>query len=451
MHSSQLRRRPISQALTCGPLLVLAVLACGCQGPLQLPGLGENGFSNQELPPHLSAKHRRAPQREAEGAAVDATDQTDETNHVDAANTSAEPKLASAGEAAPERDQRKPLTRRIHPALSKSRSPAPSTPNAPAQPAEDEEGVSLSFSDLTSTEEAPRAPLADATGAGRTPDPVASASHQTLVPPTPASQPAAEPAPREPTAGELATETPASVKASENTTAEVRALAEQLRQKLQAAEATAHSSDNRIDLAHKQRLVSLILEDLEAAQQPIEELNPAAQDYIASTLQSLHEATDKSGNPIDNRRFTRALESHREAASSLARLANLELRNAAFCTEVESFGLVTRFANYQFQAAQQVLLYCEIENFVSRRSADGFETKLQGNYEIIDSRGRPVVDQLLPEDTDVCGNQRHDFYIAYRLNMPRNIKPGKYELNLVVEDMHGQKIGQTKIEFEIVP
>lgn len=213
--------------------------------------------------------------------------------------------------------------------------------------------------------------------------------------------------------------------------------------------ANADSNQARIDIEKKKRLISVVLDDLGAAQTPIEGLRPEAQEYIRQTLQGLYDATSEGGHPSVTRKLTQALESHRRAMVELTSVANLKVDNLAFCTEVDSFGVIKEFENYQFQPVQEVLLYCELQNFASREMAGGYETCLQGSYEIIDTEGRQIFEQPLPKDTDKCASRRRDFYIAYRLYMPEEIKPGAYQLRLYIEDLHGRKFGQSEVDFRI--
>jgi hypothetical protein len=127
----------------------------------------------------------------------------------------------------------------------------------------------------------------------------------------------------------------------------------------------------------------------------------------------------------------------------------LEIKNANFCTDVHSYGVISKFASANFQPNQELLLYCELDNFSAEPVKDGFETQLQGSYEIVDASGRRVADMLLPEDADVCRNQRRDYFIAYRIYMPQKIEPGRYQLRLTIEDMKGRKFGQTALDFQI--
>jgi hypothetical protein len=212
----------------------------------------------------------------------------------------------------------------------------------------------------------------------------------------------------------------------------------------------APSPDQKLALAVNQRLLSLAAGDLEAAMAPIEDLQPHEQEFFQHELQGLHATTDSKGNPVLNRRWTLALQSHRKAQMHLAAVSNLEVQNATFCTEVDDFGIITKIPQYHFRPDQELLLYCELDNFVSEPVKDGFETQLQGSYEIVDNNGRRVADQLLPMDAHVCRNQRRDYFIAYHIYMPKDAKPGRYTLKLTIEDMKGRKFGQSAIDFQIV-
>ena len=230
---------------------------------------------------------------------------------------------------------------------------------------------------------------------------------------------------------------------------EMEDLGDALLRKLKQESRIGDHPQSQIELATKQRLVHWIMDDMDAVAAPIDGLPPAAQAYMQATFQGLHEATDADGSPAESRRMSRALLNHRKAEEQLAALANLEILNLSFCTEVDSFGVVTRFPKYEFSPEQEVLLYCELENFVSKPVRGGYETRLQGSYEIVDSAGHKIADQALPEDSDVCANRRRDFYIAYHLFMPQRIEPGQYQLRLVIEDMQGNKYGQSQVDFRI--
>ncbi len=227
---------------------------------------------------------------------------------------------------------------------------------------------------------------------------------------------------------------------------------EHIQQALQQLEqeSAAVSPEEQVHRGMVDRLLQLSLGDINAASEPIDGLQSPGQDFIRHSLKSLYEVGNPAGNPVEIKRYTLAMLSQREALNQLAAVSNLEVQNATFCTEVDGFGVVTKFPQYNFKADQELLLYCELDNFVSTHiEGKGYETQLQGSYEIVDSNGRRVADQLLPLDSHLCRNHRRDYFIAYRIYMPPKIEPGKYQLKLTVEDLKGRKFGQTSMDFRI--
>lgn len=155
-------------------------------------------------------------------------------------------------------------------------------------------------------------------------------------------------------------------------------------------------------------------------------------------------------------RGAKVLQSLREATGELAAASKLELRNLVFCERVDHFGWYTEFPRKEFQPKQQVILYAEIENFTAEHKGPaGYETELQGSYEILDSSGQIIASRQLQLDKEVCRNYRRDYFLAYRVYMPDNIVPGRYRLELTVEDLkargkyQGRKLGEAMIEFTI--
>jgi hypothetical protein len=155
-------------------------------------------------------------------------------------------------------------------------------------------------------------------------------------------------------------------------------------------------------------------------------------------------------------RTAKVLQSLREATTELAAGSKLELRKLAFCERVESFGGYTEFPRNEFQPKQQVILYAEVDNFTAeRKSPTAYETELHGSYQILDASGQIVADKQLLPDKETCRNYRRDYFLAYRIYMPDTISPGRYRLELSIEDLKarskypGRKFGEGMIEFTI--
>ena len=155
-------------------------------------------------------------------------------------------------------------------------------------------------------------------------------------------------------------------------------------------------------------------------------------------------------------RSAKVLRSLRDATSDLAAASKLEVRNLVFCERVDHFGWYSEFPRKEFQPKQQVILYAEVDNFAAEQKGPaGYETELQGSYEILDSSGQIVASRQLQLDKEICRNYRRDYFLAYRIYMPDNLPPGRYRLELTVEDLkargkyQGRKLGDGMIEFAI--
>jgi len=197
------------------------------------------------------------------------------------------------------------------------------------------------------------------------------------------------------------------------------------------------------------RMLYLSQRRLNDATREIDVLSDQEQDYFRHQMQALYEASNPDAMPVRSRHWSLVMNSQREATNLLAAISNLEVKSAAFCTKVEGYGVVSKFPKYHFNADQELLLYCEIENVAATKVKEGFESQLQGSYEIIDSQGRKVADQLLPVEAEICQNHRRDYFIVYKIFMPQQIAPGNYQLRLTVEDTKARKFGQSHLDFQI--
>lgn len=176
---------------------------------------------------------------------------------------------------------------------------------------------------------------------------------------------------------------------------------------------------------------------------------PALQDFWRNELYGLSVWLDVGRNPDPLRRAGEAKEHLSAAVAGLAQVAPLALKNLAFATEVQSFGVLKPFTKCEFSPNQVVLLYAEVENFVSEEDKAGFHTSLEGSYRIFDNRSQQVAEQQLGKTEDLCRNRRHDFFLCYYLHIPKRIYDGKHTLQLTVIDQRSKKVTQSQIEFTV--
>ena len=216
-------------------------------------------------------------------------------------------------------------------------------------------------------------------------------------------------------------------------------------------------TDNETEAERHRRVVMarhlLVLSgDPDRAVEKIDGLSNEEEEFLRHQLLGLWTIIDPNGHPVPSRRLSSALPEIRKATGFLAAASDtLEIRGTEFCTEIEAYGEVTPFASRRFVPGQEVILYCEVENFKAAALENGFETRLQGSYDLIDADGRRVSSQTLPEDRQVSKNWLRDYFVAYQMYLPDAIDPGRYQLRLTMEDLHGRKYGQSTLDFEIKP
>jgi hypothetical protein len=202
-------------------------------------------------------------------------------------------------------------------------------------------------------------------------------------------------------------------------------------------------------LAHARlRLLYLVTGRRNDAVAAIDGLPTNEKDFWSKELFALGTLFDES-QPDHTRRAALASEHFREAADRLGELGGLVVKNAHFCTEVKGYGTFTAFPKDEFRLGQEVLLYCEVENFHSKPTDRGYHTALKGRYQIFDHAGNVVAEKDLSLKEEHCQNKRRDFFIPYFVWMPKQIPPGTYQLKLTIEDVHAQQMADTLIEFAI--
>jgi hypothetical protein len=136
-------------------------------------------------------------------------------------------------------------------------------------------------------------------------------------------------------------------------------------------------------------------------------------------------------------------------APAMGDCPRLVVRNLAFCSEVLSYGRTRQFDKYEFSPDQETLLYAEVENFAAEPTPAGFRTSLRSDCRIIDRRGTQVVERHFAPTEDYCQSPRRDFFIVYRVRLPKDIAPGRYTLRLAIEDLQCRKVGEASIDFAV--
>jgi hypothetical protein len=197
------------------------------------------------------------------------------------------------------------------------------------------------------------------------------------------------------------------------------------------------------------RVLRLLSGDTEKALEPIPHISPAEQDYWSRQIFALATYLDHHSQPNDKRRAAASVAHLDEAVSHLRELGSLALRNLSFCKNVYGYGAIETYEVDTFTPGQQVSLYVEVENYHSTSSEKGFCTSLGATYELLDDKGKRVSGGEFPDVEDCCRSRRRDFHIQFGLNLPENLAPGRYRVELVVKDRQSDKLGHATAPFEI--
>lgn len=197
------------------------------------------------------------------------------------------------------------------------------------------------------------------------------------------------------------------------------------------------------------RMLYLIANRRDDAVRVIASLEPEMQEFWSKQFFGL--ATLLNSDLISDR-SNRLIESKRNLDEALRRLgesAPLFVRNLAFITNVDSYGVYTPFDDYEFSTGDPVLLYAEVENYRCKETARGYHTALRSTYEIFDSSRQKVAEHEFSTNEEYCKNPRRDFFTVCEFKIPENLEPGKFVLRLTVADLNGDKAGESSITFHI--
>jgi hypothetical protein len=229
-----------------------------------------------------------------------------------------------------------------------------------------------------------------------------------------------------------------------------------LEQEIRQRRSDSTTDDELPRLEQQLRLIYLAAGRFDEAVSAVESLDASQRDAYKDLMFGLGVWISPDESRRSALRSAKVLHSLREATGQLAATSKLEVRNLVFCERVDHFGWYSEFPKKEFQPKQQVILYAEVENFsAEQKGSAGYETELQGSYEILDSSGQIVASRQLQLDKEVCRNYRRDYFLAYRIYMPDDISAGRYRLELTVEDLkargkyQGRKLGDGVIEFTI--
>jgi hypothetical protein len=132
--------------------------------------------------------------------------------------------------------------------------------------------------------------------------------------------------------------------------------------------------------------------------------------------------------------------------------ASLGIGKLRLCRKVHGFGSFEALGESEIKAGQRFLVYCEMTGMRCEARNDSYVSRLSSKIEVTSARDGTIqwARELGPAE-DVCGSRRHDFYVNYRVDLPKNLAPGAYRLRLTQTDLIAKKSTSAELPFEINP
>jgi hypothetical protein len=209
-----------------------------------------------------------------------------------------------------------------------------------------------------------------------------------------------------------------------------------------------------------------------AAIAAIESLRPGAMtdlDTSASKLASSLSSEDRA-TLLDAR--DRLAGRHAEANEELGKLLkavspppSLTIARATLCTRVTGFGAYSPYPSTVFRAGQPIraIIYVELDHFATRPARDGDQiyadapidqqvsVELSQSVSLFQDPGGLLAWHMPAQPiTDTGRSRRRDFYLIQRVELPRTLSIGKYNIKVQVKDLVAGAEAEAVIPITVV-
>lgn len=148
----------------------------------------------------------------------------------------------------------------------------------------------------------------------------------------------------------------------------------------------------------------------------------------------------------------RMLELLDQVRDKVAQRADFVISRMKLCDKVTSFGNYheLNLSKLETGEAQKVYVYCELENFQSKRDIEGrYLSDIFITITLYDSRYTAKCQKAVPVNDTPSYSRRQDFFLIGDLSIPK-LSPGQYFLRVEVEDkIAGKRAKPKEIVFEV--
>ncbi len=179
-------------------------------------------------------------------------------------------------------------------------------------------------------------------------------------------------------------------------------------------------------------------------------------DEERATAEKFHAAFVRIGRDLQDAKDDAALVSAVEQLlAALKPAPMLALPRVEFCTRVQAFGQIDPIDNRRFLAATspRVIVYSELENFVSAMADAKWTTRLATKISILTERDGVEVWRRSPEWTaviDASDVKRNDFFVGEIVTLSPHLSVGSYVLKMTIRDEATATVAEKSVSFQVV-
>ncbi len=132
--------------------------------------------------------------------------------------------------------------------------------------------------------------------------------------------------------------------------------------------------------------------------------------------------------------------------------SSLGIGDLRLCRRVLGFGSFEPLPSERVKVGQQLLLYCELTGIQYEQRGTDFVSRISSRVEVKPADGGAVLwSRELGDAQDSCRRRRRDYYVNYRIDLPRTLGPGKYRLRLLQTDLVAGSSTSSDIPIEVAP
>jgi hypothetical protein len=132
--------------------------------------------------------------------------------------------------------------------------------------------------------------------------------------------------------------------------------------------------------------------------------------------------------------------------------APLRIGELRLCSKVSGYGSFEPLSESTVKAGQRLLVYCEMTGLRYEAKGAEFLSRLSSRLEIRSARDGAIAwEHELGAAEDVCRHRRRDYYVNYRIELPKSLPPGSYALRVIQNDLVAGRFISAEIPLAVAP